>query len=69
MCGIAGIYNIRGAAPPKEQELQAMAAKLRHRGPDGVGVYRDEAVGFAHACSASITFPHRVASLKNVTTE
>ncbi len=26
-----------------------MAAKLRHRGPDGVGFYRDEDVGFAHA--------------------
>ncbi|MCP4680247.1 MAG: asparagine synthase (glutamine-hydrolyzing) [Deltaproteobacteria bacterium] len=49
MCGIAGIYNTGEAPPPKEQELQAMGAKLRHRGPDGLGFYRDDDVGFAHA--------------------
>ncbi|MBK9120374.1 MAG: asparagine synthase (glutamine-hydrolyzing) [Phycisphaerales bacterium] len=42
MCGIAGILNLRPAAPPvRAAELELMAAKLAHRGPDGSGVYVD----------------------------
>ncbi|MHB8893970.1 MAG: asparagine synthase (glutamine-hydrolyzing) [Candidatus Geothermincolia bacterium] len=48
MCGIAGIHHpTRGASVPKLY-LEAMAAVLRHRGPDGFGFYRDEHVGLAH---------------------
>lgn len=48
MCGIAGIFHpSRGARVPRPY-LEAMAAVLRHRGPDGFGFYRDEHVGLAH---------------------
>jgi asparagine synthase (glutamine-hydrolysing) len=36
MCGIAGILALDGA-PPRAAELAAMAAALRHRGPDSDG--------------------------------
>ena len=47
MCGISGIIGI---ASRSEQALQAMADAIAHRGPDGMGVWRDNdaPVGFAH---------------------
>jgi asparagine synthase (glutamine-hydrolysing) len=39
MCGIAGMMTRNAAAPPMAP-LLAMAAALRHRGPDGDGRYR-----------------------------
>lgn len=47
MCGIAGIFN--STAPVDESLLRSMIAALRHRGPDGVGVFTDDRVGLAHA--------------------
>jgi asparagine synthase (glutamine-hydrolysing) len=50
MCGIAGIVSLReGLEPPAVEQLAAMAAALRHRGPDEAGVYRDERAGLSHA--------------------
>jgi len=50
MCGIAGVVALRDGAPPPElPELEAMAAALRHRGPDEFGLYRDQRAGLAHA--------------------
>jgi asparagine synthase (glutamine-hydrolysing) len=49
MCGIAGIVQAEGRAPVERATLQAMAGVLRHRGPDGWGLYRDPHVGLAHA--------------------
>ena len=40
---------MRDAAPPERAALVAMAAALRHRGPDAQGVYRDRRCGLAHA--------------------
>ncbi len=50
MCGIAGIVNIsdRHEAPTLSL-LQSMIGALKHRGPDGFGVYRDMRAGLAHA--------------------
>jgi asparagine synthase (glutamine-hydrolysing) len=48
MCGIAGIVSTAGA-PPTEAELSAMIGQLQHRGPDGVGFFRDAEVGLAHS--------------------
>lgn len=49
MCGIAGILTTEHVGPPTFDELRAMIAMLRHRGPDEYGLYRDEHVGLAHA--------------------
>lgn len=48
MCGIAGIVRGDGA-PVSRAALAAMAHALRHRGPDGAGVFTDGAAGLAHA--------------------
>jgi len=48
MCGIAGSisFDDRGADP---RLLRQMIGAIRHRGPDGAGVYVDGRVGLAHA--------------------
>ena len=47
MCGIAGIARF-DRAPIERAMLQRMADALRHRGPDGEGIYMNGRVGFAH---------------------
>jgi len=50
MCGLAGVVNLGEArAPPALEDLSAMVAAIRHRGPDEFGVYRDHRVGLGHA--------------------
>lgn len=49
MCGIAGIWDRSGQSAPGHAELAAMAAAVRHRGPDGFGVRLDPPVGLSHA--------------------
>ena len=40
MCGIAGRMNVGPTAPPVELEtLERMGDALKHRGPDGHGVW------------------------------
>ncbi|MEW5755403.1 MAG: asparagine synthase (glutamine-hydrolyzing) [Pseudomonadota bacterium] len=46
MCGIAGIYQTEGAVA--SDLLTEMAARLRHRGPDHVGVHQEGRLGLAH---------------------
>lgn len=46
MCGICGYANLNGTNPP--DVLPEMIDTLRHRGPDGVGIYRTAAAGLAH---------------------
>ena len=51
MCGIAGIVNTRlECVPGLESGLRAMQGLLRHRGPDGAGVWThpNAQIGFAH---------------------
>lgn len=49
MCGIAGILSASAASAPDAEELLRMIAVLRHRGPDGYGLYRDAFVALGHA--------------------
>jgi asparagine synthase (glutamine-hydrolysing) len=44
MCGIVGVYA-RNAKAVQREVLLAMAGELRHRGPDGTGLYLDGSVG------------------------
>lgn len=39
MCGIAGIVNLGADSAVRRSDLEAMLPPLRHRGPDGEGVY------------------------------
>ncbi|MEW5758342.1 MAG: asparagine synthase (glutamine-hydrolyzing) [Candidatus Omnitrophota bacterium] len=47
MCGIVGIINKNGQQV-YNSILQTMTSALRHRGPDGEGLYIDENVGLGH---------------------
>ena len=47
MCGIAGIYARPDSDAPEEL-LLTMAGELRHRGPDGTGLYRDGRFGMTN---------------------
>ncbi len=53
MCGIAGMMARNGGAPPSAP-LRAMEAALRHRGPDGVGHYRNADLGMVQTRLAII---------------
>ena len=48
MCGIAGRYNFQSGAPVSAPVVQAMCDRLRHRGPDGDGVWTAGPVGLGH---------------------
>lgn len=47
MCGIAGIFNLDGS-PASALAAERMGEALRHRGPDGEGVWTEGAISFAH---------------------
>src|SRR5690606_7658462 len=47
MCGIAGIVRFDGETV-SERHLRAMTDILRHRGPDGSGIYVARQVGLGH---------------------
>jgi asparagine synthase (glutamine-hydrolysing) len=48
MCGVAGILNLTENQPVQVDQLQRMLASIRHRGPDGVGIYRDADAGLGN---------------------
>ncbi len=48
MCGIAGQLNFDRQQPVLRPELELMAERLAHRGPDDEGVYLDGNLGLAH---------------------
>jgi asparagine synthase (glutamine-hydrolysing) len=52
MSGIAGIFHAGGPAPSPD-ELLALVGELRHRGPDGAGLYLDRGFGMAVAAAAA----------------
>ena len=47
MCGIVGVLHLGSCSSPDPQVLEAMAAKLDHRGPDGHGAYVKAPIGLA----------------------
>ncbi|MBI3869523.1 MAG: asparagine synthase (glutamine-hydrolyzing) [Verrucomicrobia bacterium] len=48
MCGIAGKFNYAKGEPVDPDLPRRMGAVMRHRGPDGDGVYLSGPVGFVH---------------------
>ena len=51
MCGIAGIFNINEQTPELRKKALRMAQKIRHRGPDWIGIY---------CCGSAILAPGRL---------
>jgi len=47
MCGLAGILNLNGE-PVSAVLLRRMTDSIRHRGPDGEGIFTGGAVGLGH---------------------
>jgi asparagine synthase (glutamine-hydrolysing) len=47
MCGIVGVFKLKGGAIA-QQEVKRMTDAVAHRGPDGEGIYIDENVGLGH---------------------
>ncbi|MCU1602207.1 MAG: asparagine synthase (glutamine-hydrolyzing) [Frankiales bacterium] len=58
MCGIAGIVRAGPGRPVEEPALLRMAASLRHRGPDGFGLARGQAVGLVSTRLAILDLSH-----------
>lgn len=48
MCGIAGIINFHGINEADRKMITAMSNRIRHRGPDGEGLFFDKFIGLAH---------------------
>ena len=48
MCGIAGIYDLRGRREIDSRALRRMTDSLAHRGPDGSGFHIEPGVGLGH---------------------
>lgn len=49
MCGLAGFWTQRQGVPAAEAMAQAMAERIRHRGPDDHGAWADADAGYAVA--------------------
>jgi asparagine synthase (glutamine-hydrolysing) len=45
MCGIIGVLNLQERQPTEQNTLLQMLEMIRHRGPDGFGIYLDQQVG------------------------
>src|SRR5213594_1522924 len=48
MCGIVGVVNLDPREPVDEALLKRMRDVLRHRGPDGEGLWTEGPVGLGH---------------------
>jgi asparagine synthase (glutamine-hydrolysing) len=47
MCGITGVFNLNGSAV-SVSVLKRMTDAVRHRGPDGEGLWTGQYIGFGH---------------------
>src|SRR5207247_3932866 len=54
MCGIVGIVNLNPRETVDEARLKRMRDVLRHRGPDGEGLWVDGPVGLGHRRMATV---------------
>jgi asparagine synthase (glutamine-hydrolysing) len=48
MCGIAGIFDLKGEREIDRAALKRMTDALAHRGPDGEGFFTAPGIGFGH---------------------
>ena len=57
MCGIAGIFNLNTSREIPIDTVKQMVSIIKHRGPDGSGLYKDNEVGLGHARLSIIDLP------------
>ncbi|MBF0193476.1 MAG: amidotransferase 1, exosortase A system-associated [Magnetococcales bacterium] len=57
MCGIVGLFDIRGQRDPDRAILADMNNAIRHRGPDGDGLFAKPGVGLGHRRLSIIDLP------------
>jgi asparagine synthase (glutamine-hydrolysing) len=48
MCGIAGLFDIKGSRPYDPAVLDAMTSAIAHRGPDGAGRHLEPGLALGH---------------------
>lgn len=48
MCGLAGLFDLKGRRPYPPHLVRAMADVLAHRGPDGDGFFHEAGVAIGH---------------------
>ena len=48
MCGIVGVFDLKGNSQVMRSQVLEMSKKLRHRGPDWSGIYCCEKAIIAH---------------------
>ena len=48
MCGLTGIFDLRGERPIDRARLQRMTDMLFHRGPDAEGLFQSAGLGLGH---------------------
>ncbi len=65
MCGICGIVSLNGGPPPEVDLLTRMMGRLRHRGPDSSGYYRDKQASLGHTRLAIIDLETGAQPLSN----
>ena len=65
MCGICGLLARDGAGPVDAEALEAMNARMVHRGPDSAGAFVDGPVGLAARRLAIIDLEHGDQPLAN----
>ena len=64
MCGIAGVAR-RAPGGVRAEMLTRMAGALRHRGPDGFGLYTGRHVGLAHTRLSIVDLEHGAQPMTN----
>lgn len=57
MCGISGLYKFKSISVDKS-EIEAMNSLIKHRGPDGSGVYTEDNIGLGSTRLAIIDLSH-----------
>ena len=48
MCGIAGLIDFKNEENINENNLRLMMKKIKHRGPDDEGIYKDKNIALGH---------------------
>ena len=65
MCGLAGIVAAHGTSAAASARIDDAVRALAHRGPDGVGRFRDEAAAFGHTRLSIIDLERGMQPLAN----